>query len=81
MGKNCQAIVMEIVEGALELDAGVVQASSNSESIAEWDSLGQLSILVALDRRFDGKVAGLSEMAEANSIQIMQEILKKHSIC
>ena len=81
MGKNCQAIVMEIVEGALELDAGVVQASSDSESIAEWDSLGQLSILVALDRRFDGKVAGLSEMAEANSIQIMQEILKKHSIC
>ena len=81
MGKNCQAIVMEIVEGALELDAGVVQASSNSESIAEWDSLGQLSILVALDRRFDGKVAGLSEMAEANSIQIMQQILKKHSIC
>jgi len=81
MEKNCQAIVMEIVERALELDAGVVQASSDSESIAEWDSLGQLSILVALDRRFDGKVAGLSEMAEANSIQIMQEILKKHSIC
>ena len=81
MSKDSQSIVMEIVEVALDLESGVIQASSDSASIEEWDSLGQLSILVALDKHFDGKVSNLTEMADVNSIQAILAVLKKHGIC
>jgi acyl carrier protein len=47
----------------------------------DWDSLGQLSILVALDKHFKGKISSLSEIAEANSVPKILTILKKNSIC
>ena len=81
MSKNCQSTVMEIIEKALELEPGALRVDSNSERIENWDSLGQLSILVALDRHFDGKISGLSEMADANSVLKILKILKKNSIC
>jgi len=81
MSKDCQATVMEIIEKALELTPGVLKEDSDSENIEDWDSLGQLSILVALDKYFNGKISSVSEMAEANSVQKILTILKKNSIC
>jgi acyl carrier protein len=81
MSKDSQSIVMEIVEVALDLESGVIQASSDSASIEEWDSLGQLSILVALDTHFGGKVSNLTEMADVDSIQAILAVLKKNGIC
>ena len=47
MSANCQSKVMEIVEKALQLDVGILKTDSSSEMVDDWDSLGQLSILVA----------------------------------
>ena len=81
MSKDSQSIVMEIVEVALELESGVIKVSSDSASIEEWDSLGHLSILVALDKHFGGKVSSLTEMSEVNSIQSILTVLKKNGVC
>ena len=80
MSKNSQFTVMEIIEKALELKPGILNEDSDSESIEEWDSLGQLSILVALDNHFEGKISSLSEIADANSVPKILTILKKNSI-
>ena len=81
MSKDSQSIVMEIVEAALELESGVIKVSSDSGSIEEWDSLGHLSILVALDTHFGGKVSNLTEMSDVDSIQAILTVLKKNGIC
>jgi acyl carrier protein len=81
MLKNCQSTVMEIIEIALELKPGVLKENSSSEKMDEWDSLGQLSILVALDKYFKGQISGISEMAEADSVQKILTILKGNSLC
>mgnify|MGYP002701078633 FL=1 len=81
MMENCQSTVMEIIEKALLLEPGILKEDSDSEKIESWDSLGQLSILVALDKHFEGKIPSLSEMAEANSIPKILTILKENSIC
>ena len=81
MLKDCQFTVMEIIEKALELKPGILKEDSSSESIEDWDSLGQLVILVALDKHFKGKISSLSEIADANSVPKILTILKKNSIC
>ena len=81
MSENCQSIVMMIIEKALELEPEVLKEDSESERIENWDSLGQLSILVALDKHFNGRISSLSEMAEANSVPKILSILEKNSIC
>jgi acyl carrier protein len=81
MSKNCQSTVMEIIEKALELKPGILKEDSDSERMEDWDSLGQLSILVALDKHFKGKISSLSEIAEANSVPKILTILKNNSIC
>ena len=81
MSKKCQSSVMEIIEKALELKPGILKEDSDSERMEDWDSLGQLSILVALDKHFEGKISSLSEIADANSVPKILTVLKKNSIC
>ena len=81
MSKNCQSTVMEIIEKALELRPGILKEDSCAEKMEDWDSLGQLSILVALDKHFEGKISSLSEIADANSVPKILTVLKKNSIC
>ena len=81
MSENCEKIIMEIVEMALKLETGALQSDSDSDSIAEWDSLGHLGVLVALDKHFNGSVSSISKMADANSIQAISAALKEHGLC
>lgn len=78
---NCKSIVIEIIEKSLELKPGILTEDSDSENTEEWDSLGQLSILVELDKYFEGKISNIPKMAEANSVSKIIIILKENSIC
>lgn len=80
MSKINQSEVMEIIETALEMNSGLLYETTRSEEVENWDSLGQLSILVALDKLFDGKIANLTQMAEADSMPKILDILKQHSL-
>ena len=52
---------------------------SSVENVEEWDSLGHLGVLVALDKAFDGKIGSIKEMATAGSVTKIIEILKTNS--
>jgi|APSaa5957512535_1039671.scaffolds.fasta_scaffold29774_2 acyl carrier protein len=80
MSEAYQSKIMEIIEKALVLEPGILKEDSDSEKTEGWDSLGQLSILVALDKHFEGKISSISEMAAANSVQKILTILKENSI-
>ena len=80
MSNITQSEVIAIIETALEIKSGLLNETTRSEEVENWDSLGQLSILVALDKLFDGKIANLTQMAEADSMPKILDILKQHSL-
>lgn len=63
------------------LNEALGETSVNLESTASvfpsWDSLGQLSILSALDRFTDDKTANIEELATARSVKEIRAILQK----
>lgn len=76
---NAEEILTEI-EIALKAPQGSITKDSSSENVENWDSLGQLGILVALDKLFAGKIAQIQEMALADSVEKILNLLKKNSL-
>ena len=80
MSKISQSDVIVIIEKALKMELGQLTENTRAEEIESWDSLGQLSILVALDKLFEGKIASINEMAQADSITKILNILRQKSL-
>lgn len=54
-----------------------IDMKSSSRNIEEWDSLGQLSILTTLDKKFKNKASKLNKLATAETVKEIYSILKK----
>jgi acyl carrier protein len=80
MSKILQSDVIAVIEEALEMKSGLLRENTHAEEINNWDSLGQLNILVALDKLFDGKIANITDMAEADSMPKILNLLRQHSL-
>lgn len=80
MSKISQSDVIAIIEKALEMKPNSLGENTRAEEVDNWDSLGQLSILVALDKFFDGKIANITEMASADSVSKIINVLKQYSL-
>ncbi len=70
--------VIATIERALGLQKGSLGESSSSAEYNSWDSLGQVDIILALDGLFDGKVNSIPEMADANSVPKIIDVLIRH---
>lgn len=57
---------------------GSLGENSSSTEINNWDSLGQVDIIMALDILFGGKVNPIPEMADANSVPEIFSILRRY---
>ena len=80
MVKPSEQEIMEIISRALNLkDRNVLTSDNSIDNTEEWDSLGHLSILSALDNFYHGKIAQIREMAKADSVAKILQILRKHS--
>ena len=72
--------IFSTIETVLEMSSGSITIESSSENVKAWDSLGQLGILIALDKMFEGKVSKISEMALADSVKKILDLLEKNSL-
>ena len=70
--------VIATIERALGLQKGSLGENSSSAEYNSWDSLGQVDIILALDVLFDGKVNAIPEMADANSVAKIIDVLIRH---
>ncbi len=68
----------KIISKALNIKVNKITDSLNSNKIEEWDSLGQLSIISSLDKKFKGKI-NLTKVANLNSYKDIKSFLKKNS--
>ncbi|MFA5974928.1 MAG: acyl carrier protein [Elusimicrobiota bacterium] len=80
MAKTTEADVLATIQKALGADGKKITFNSRMGDSDVWDSLGHLGILAALDKQFQGKVAGIREMATADSVKTILQLLKKHSL-
>lgn len=74
------SLVTRIIASALELPADRVEEGDTIETVKEWDSLGHLNILTALDKHFSGKVGRIPELARATSVKRIIEILHENRL-
>jgi|TARA_Y100000294_G_scaffold159133_1_gene161870 acyl carrier protein len=72
--------IIGVVESALALGKGTIDINSSSDNIEKWDSLGQLSILSKMDELFNGKIAEIPDIANANSIKSIVSLLKENKL-
>jgi acyl carrier protein len=80
MSKNTEQDVLSVIEKSLEVPSGTIDLDTVAESMEEWDSIGHLGILTALDSFFEGGIANVSEIGEATSIPKILDALRKHSL-
>lgn len=67
-----------LIKDALEVEH--IDLSSSMDTIDEWDSLGHLSILSAIDEKLEGKASDVSDLASATSVEKIINILEKNSL-
>jgi|WetSurMetagenome_2_1015567.scaffolds.fasta_scaffold559861_1 acyl carrier protein len=69
----------EIMAAALELPAGAIREDSTKEEIEEWDSLGHVHIMVALEQTFD-LYMDVDDFAELDSVQAILKYLESENV-
>ena len=77
---NIKDEILEIISKALEVDNKKIDFDSSVENVDEWDSLAHLSILVSLDKKFNGNLAGIKEMASVDSVKSIFKILENNNL-
>lgn len=71
--------LFKIVSTSLQVKLSKIKIDTKSEDLEEWDSLGQLAIISALDKKFKGKV-NFSKISASVKIKDIFNFLKKNSL-
>lgn len=72
--------VTETIANALGLPPGRVKPEDGIDTFPEWDSLGHLNILMALEKEFGGQVAKIPGLAKATSVKAIVALLQAHQV-
>ena len=72
--------ICNVIAEALGLKRGSVSVDDGADTIQEWDSLGFLSILGALEHKFGNKVAAIDDLATVKSVREIVDIFKRKHI-
>ena len=75
-----EARLFEIVAEALELEVENVSLDTSTENVEEWDSLGHITILSALDDETGGETSELPDLTQAVSVRELLEVLKANDM-
>ena len=71
--------VEEVVARVFNLDASEVTDQSSKETLAEWDSMGHLSLITGLEEEFNVSIA-IADAMEMTSVQHIKRILKDYGV-
>jgi len=79
MSENNKEKVLRVITEAFERKKQITE-DDDVNSVEEWDSLGHLGMLTAIDRTFEGKAADIQDLAGATSIKKILEILEREKL-
>ena len=71
--------VEEVVARTFNLDVSDVTDQSSNETIEEWDSMGNLSLVAGLEEEFNVSLA-IADAMEMTSVQEIKRVLKEYGV-
>ncbi len=71
--------LQEIMANTLEIPASAITQETTMDEIEEWDSLGHVHIMVALEQAFD-LYMDVDDFAEIDSVPAILQYLKSENI-
>src|SRR5882762_3794772 len=71
--------VEDVVARVFNLDVSEVTDQSSKETLAQWDSMGNLSLITGLEEEFKVSIA-IADAMEMTSVQQIKRILKDYGV-
>lgn len=72
--------VITCIAKGLKVSTKKITINSTDKDFEEWDSLGQLNIMLNLDKMLKGKVLKIKNIAESYSVKKIIVTLKKNKL-
>lgn len=72
--------IIKIISQVLKITPQKIEKIDNYEKMDSWDSLAQLDIISAIDKKLNGKLSKIKNIAEITSIKKIISLLKKKSL-
>lgn len=69
-----------LISKALKIPKKKINLNLKVGDIEEWDSLGQLEILIKIDKQTNGKAGKIKNLSECESVKKIYECLKKNKL-
>ena len=72
--------IFKLIAKSLKINIKSININSQKDKLKNWDSLGHLTFLSALDEETDGKTTEISDLTNASNLKEVFEILLKNNI-
>ena len=78
--KPSKADILKIISKILKMSTQKIEKIDNYTKMENWDSLAQLDIISAIDKKLNGKIGKIKNIAEIKSFKKIISLLKKKSL-
>tara|TARA_B110000305_G_C18987136_1_gene424330 strand:- start:283 stop:513 length:231 start_codon:yes stop_codon:yes gene_type:complete len=69
-------IILQIITKSLNIPSKLINEKTNLNSLEEWDSLGMLTVMSAIDKKFKGKV-NINSFDKIKNVNEMVNVINK----
>tara|TARA_Y100001936_G_C15687183_1_gene464108 strand:+ start:249 stop:500 length:252 start_codon:yes stop_codon:yes gene_type:complete len=78
--KPSKADILKIISKILKMSPQKIEKIDDYTKMESWDSLAQLDIISAIDKKLNGKIGKIKNIAEIKSVKKIISLLKKKSL-
>ena len=78
--KPSKADILKIISKVLKMSPQKIEKIDDYTKMESWDSLAQLDIISAIDKKLDGRIGKIKNIAEIKSVKKIISLLKKKSL-
>ena len=78
--KPSKADILKIISKILTMSPQKIEKIDDYTKMENWDSLAQLDIISAIDKKLNGRIGKIKNIAEIKSVKKIISLLKKKSL-
>ena len=78
--KPSKADILKIISKILKMSPQKIEKIDDYTKMESWDSLAQLDIISAIDKKLNGRIGQIKNIAEIKSVKKIISLLKKKSL-
>lgn len=72
--------LLKLISKSLKISTSNISIKSKINEIEEWDSLGHVTVMFAIDKETKGKASKISALNNSKSIKDIYSLLKKNNL-